>query len=894
MKLSLSIKGRLLLFALCISLIPIAVITTVYYFNAHNALKHQVKENLRSLAELKKQHILYFLEVAKVRTVDFSTDEFMRDSLEAIVHGSNVKSEVTLRLNEHLVSMNKMSFHRHIMASFFVDKRGKIVSSTNEKMMDMDLSGEDIFTQGMAKSYEEVYVSQPVCFPKIGAYCICVSTPVFSQQKSEPLGVIIVVYNLSALSEITTARIGTGKTDEIYLVNKDKIMLTESRFITNAPLTQVVDTEPVRSMLEGGAEAVGVYQNCRGVPVVGAAVNIPEYGWILLAEIDEAEACESLRKLSIIAFALGIVSASAVTILGIFFAVSTSRPIKELTDATARIANGDLDYKVKISRKDEIGMLASSFNVMTRKLAGEIIERRLAEESQKRFVDILEETTDLVGVANKSGQVLYLNRAGRKMAGIGIDEDVSKTTIMQYHSDWIGSMIRDVGLPAAMRGGTWNGETALLSRDGREIPVSQEIIAHKLPNGEIEFISTIMRDLTESRRNTEEKTKLREQLCHIQRLESIGKLAGGVAHNFNNLLMVITGYGSLLQMEIEKNATLNGYVRKILDAVEQGAHLTQDLLAFSRKQTHLPQFVALNEIVKRSESLLLKLVDKDIELKTLLADKDITLLADSLQIEQVLMNLVTNAKDAMPDGGVITITTGFAKTDDEFLRLQSTGKGEKYALISVTDTGTGMDEKTKERIFEPFFTTKEVDKGTGLGLAVVYGIIKQHEGFIDVESTPGSGTVFRIYLPIQEAKTEEKKPEELPTPVGGTETILVAEDEDWVRMLVKTVLERYGYTVIEAVDGADAVDKFRKNKDTIRLLISDVIMPKRHGRSVYDEIRKTRPDIKVIFMSGYPEDIISKKIIAEEGVAFISKPISPEKLLRKINLVLRNNDSTIT
>jgi len=849
---------------------------------------HQVKENLRTLAELKKQHICYFLEVAKVRAVDFSTDVFMRDSLEAIVHGSDVKREVTLLLNEHLSSMNKMSFHRHLLVSFFVNNHGKVVSSTNEKMIGMDTSGQDIFTQGMCKNYEEVYVSQPSCFPKIEANCICVTTPVFSMNKVEPLGVIIIAYNLTVLSEITTARIGTGKTDEIYLVNKDKIMLTESRFIEDAPLTQVVDTEPVRRILADGKDMVSIYPDYRGSLVVGAAVNIPESGWILLAEIDKAEAFEPLKKLSIVALVLGVVSATGVTILGIFFAVSTSRPIKELTDATARIASGALDYKVKISREDEIGRLASSFNVMTEKLAGEIIERRLAEESQKRFVEILEETTDLVGVANKNGQVLYLNRAGRKMVGIGTDEDVSKTTITQYHPDWAGKMIKDVGLPTAMRDGTWNGETVLLSRDGREIPVSQEIIAHKLPDGEVEYVSTIMRDLTEYKRDAEEKAKLREQLCHVQRLESVGKLAGGVAHNFNNLLMVITGYGSLLQLELKQNATLTGHVEKILAAVERGAHLTQDLLAFSRKQTHAPQLVTLNDIVKRSESLLLKLIGENIELRTTLINKDITLLADSLQIEQVLINFATNARDAMPDGGSLTITTGFAKMDDEFLRLQAHSVTKKYAFITVTDTGTGMDEKTKERIFEPFFTTKEVDKGTGLGLAVVYGIIKQHDGFIAVDSTPGKGTTFRIYLPIQEAKIEERKPEELPVPVGGTETILLAEDEDWVRNLVKTVLERYGYTVIEAVDGADAVDKFRKNQDTIHLLVSDVIMPKRHGRSVYDEVRKMRPDIKVIFISGYPEDIISKEIIAEDGVAFISKPISPDQLLRKINLMLRN------
>jgi CheY-like chemotaxis protein len=297
----------------------------------------------------------------------------------------------------------------------------------------------------------------------------------------------------------------------------------------------------------------------------------------------------------------------------------------------------------------------------------------------------------------------------------------------------------------------------------------------------------------------------------------------------------------------------------------------------------------VNTVIEQVQKLLHRIIGEDIELRTVLTGEDTTVMADTGQLEQILINLAANARDAMPNGGHLTIETRPAEIGSEYLRAHGYGKAGKYVLISITDSGEGMDEKTQERIFEPFFTTKEVGKGTGLGLAIVYGSIKQHNGYINVNSEPGRGTTFTIYLPLLKAEARPATPaESAPPPKGGTETILLAEDDTVLRDLARGMLEEFGYTVIEAVDGEDAIEKFRANRDRIQLIILDVIMPKKNGREVFEEVKKIKPGTKVLFTSGYPANIIQKKGILEAGINFIVKPHPPQELLRKIRAVLNS------
>ncbi|HLE86785.1 MAG TPA: PAS domain-containing protein [Candidatus Brocadiaceae bacterium] len=405
--------------------------------------------------------------------------------------------------------------------------------------------------------------------------------------------------------------------------------------------------------------------------------------------------------------------------------------------------------------------------------------------------------------------------------------------------------------------------------------------------GLVSSVATQLGVAIERKQMEEETAKLKDLLYHAQKLASVGTLAGGVAHNFNNLLTVVMGYASLLLAELKEGDPLREYAQNILSSSQIAANLTQDLLAFSRKQPSNPQPTKLNDFLEKVKPLLSKYIRANIKLRVVLTVKDCVVMADSEQIKQILMNLATNAGDAMPNGGELNICTDIVEIDTTFIKAHGFGAIGKYALISVTDTGMGMDENTRLQIFEPFFTTKEVGRGTGLGLAIVYGLVKQHNGYIEVDSAPGKGAAFRIYLPLIESEAQMAKAEaHAITHKVGTGTILLAEDESVVRELVKIVFEGAGFQVIEAVDGEDAIDKFIKHKDDIALLVFDFIMPRKNGKEAYDTIKNMRPDVKVLFLSGYDEEVISKTGIHKEGLDYILKPVSPMEILEKVRALL--------
>jgi len=388
------------------------------------------------------------------------------------------------------------------------------------------------------------------------------------------------------------------------------------------------------------------------------------------------------------------------------------------------------------------------------------------------------------------------------------------------------------------------------------------------------------------RREIEEKKSLQAQLLHSQKMEAVGTLAGGIAHDFNNILTAIIGYGNVMRMRLADDDPHREYLDHILSASERAANLTRSLLAFSRKQVINTRPVNLNEIIRLIQKLLARLIGEDIELRVALSESDPVVMADSGQLEQVLMNLATNARDAMPGGGCFAVTTELVTVDEQYVSMHGYGEAGRYAVISVSDTGLGMTEETRARIFEPFFSTKEMGKGTGLGLSIVYGIVKAQRGYVNCYSEPGKGTTFKIYLPLTSAAIGAESASNAVTPRGGGETVLVAEDSEEVRRLTTTVLNDFGYSVIEAVDGEDAVNKFLENRDAVRLLLFDIIMPKKNGKDAYEEIRAIRPDIKVIFTSGYTADIIHQRGFIDEGLTLLTKPLSPRDLLAKIHEVI--------
>ena len=586
-------------------------------------------------------------------------------------------------------------------------------------------------------------------------------------------------------------------------------------------------------------------------------------------------------------------------------------PILHLAQ-TMKVVSEEKNYSVRAKKEndDELGVLIAGFNEMLEQIQGrdeklkqhskklldsnERLEKEMAErkqveeslrESEEKFRNLAASAQDAIIMMDNDGKISYFNEAAERIFGYTSQEIIggkihSCLIPEKYRQDFENgfSYFKEKGL------GPLIGkiiELNALRRDGTEFQVEFSISGVKI-KGKWEAIG-IFRDVTE-------RKKLEDQLRQSQKMEVVGQLAGGVAHDFNNILTAIIGYGEILKTKMGENNPLKDYATQVITSGKRAADLTHSLLAFSRKQIINSKPVNLNEIINNVKKLLLRVIGEDVELKTILTDKSLNIKADSVQIEQVLMNLATNARHAMPKGGHLIISTGLVELDKKFLKKHDGGEPGMYALVSVSDTGAGMDEKTKERIFEPFFTTKEVGKGTGLGLSMVYGTIKQHNGYINCYSELNKGTTFKIYLPILGSNTEvlntQSEPSNPQLLTSGTETVLVAEDYAGVRELTKSVLEESGYKVMEAVDGEDAIKRFTENKDKIQLLLFDLIMPKKNGKEAYEEIKKICPDIKAIFTSGYTADIIHEKDLLKEGLHFVSKPILPSELLRKVREVL--------
>jgi nitrogen-specific signal transduction histidine kinase/ActR/RegA family two-component response regulator len=378
-----------------------------------------------------------------------------------------------------------------------------------------------------------------------------------------------------------------------------------------------------------------------------------------------------------------------------------------------------------------------------------------------------------------------------------------------------------------------------------------------------------------------------EQLRQSQKLEAIGRLAGGLAHDFNNILTAITGYSDLVLRRLGSVDPLRRSVEEIRRAAERAASLTHQLLAFSRKQMMQVKVLDLNAVVAEMESFLRRLIGEDIQLVTSL-DPDLRRVkADPGQIEQVIMNLVVNARDAMPQGGRLRIETKDVSLSEPYLDDAGSVESGDYVVLSIADTGIGMNSEIKQKIFEPFFTTKEEGKGTGLGLAMVYGIVKQSGGSIRVHSEAGAGTTFMVYLPAVEefVKAQSNGSRHIEAP-GGTETVLLVEDEDMVRELVVEVLETEGYTVFSARRGAEALRLCAEQIMPINLLITDVVMPEMSGRELAEHLTARHPEIKVLFISGYTDDAIFRHGVQESNVAFLQKPFTTSELAAKVRSVL--------
>lgn len=566
----------------------------------------------------------------------------------------------------------------------------------------------------------------------------------------------------------------------------------------------------------------------------------------------------------------------------------------------------DLNRRLKESNdllEARVAARTQDLAIANRELEDEIAERQAAQEqlqeqtvileekveelqvaqlalrtSEQKFRAIFDQTYQLIGLMTPEGVMMEANRTALTFCG-ALESDVINKPF--WETPW------------------WNHSTEQLefARTAVQRAAAGEFVRfeaiYDTPLGEsrhIDFSLKPIRDaegtvvmlIPEGRDITSFK-KLEDQLRQSQKMEAIGTLAGGVAHDFNNILTAIMGFAGILNAKLGDSPHAH-FADDIIAAADRAATLTQSLLAFSRKQVMETKPEEVNGIVRTIDKILRRVIGEDIELHCSLVPEELTIMGDCGQIEQVLMNLAVNARDAMPKGGIVSITTERMELTEEL--LGATLKPGPYARITVSDTGCGIDEATRQRIFEPFFTTKEVGKGTGLGLSIVYGIVKQHGGDITVYSEVGKGTSFRIYLPLVSSISKLRENSPVQPVVGGSETILLAEDNDGVRNFMAQALEDFGYKVIEARDGEDALAKYHANRDRIQLLLLDVVMPRMNGREVYDTVRNEGGQVRVLFSSGYTADIIEQKGILEDGVGFLSKPVTMQVLLAKVREAL--------
>jgi PAS domain S-box-containing protein len=506
--------------------------------------------------------------------------------------------------------------------------------------------------------------------------------------------------------------------------------------------------------------------------------------------------------------------------------------------------------------------------------------RLYSEKKLRLAARVFDSSQEAIIITDADHIIISVNRAFTEVTGYSAAEALGGNPIRLLSSGKQNQAFYDTMFGEIAIRGYWRGELWNRRKNGQIYPEWLSMTTLTDGQGRITHYIGMFSDISD-------RKLMEEQLRQSQKMEAIGQLAGGVAHDFNNILMVITGYCDMLKMNLEYDAPHHIEIDQISKAANRAAALTSGLLTFSRKQIMNLQKNDLNQIISDAGKFLRRIIGEDIRLITTFKEKNLVVCVDGGQIAQMLMNLATNARDAMEKGGILAIETSIQELDDLFIQAYGYGSPGRYAQITVSDTGMGMDEKTRLKIFEPFFTTKVAGKGTGLGMAIVYGIIKQHNGYINVYSEPEKGTTYRIYLPVtsRDAASEAEFAVHA-TPQKGTETILVAEDDPAVREFEAAILKKFGYEVILAEDGCDAVRKYAENQSTIQLVLMDMIMPNKNGKQSYDEIRLLQPDIKVIFVTGYSADIVRSRGEIDEDVELVMKPINASDLLNKIRSTL--------
>jgi len=508
----------------------------------------------------------------------------------------------------------------------------------------------------------------------------------------------------------------------------------------------------------------------------------------------------------------------------------------------------------------------------------DITQKKAAESEKELLLAAIEQSGEIIIITDPNGLISYVNPVFETVTGYSRNEALCQSPGILSSGTHDEDFFRNIWSRIAA-GGTWSGNIINRHKNGGLFTVQATISPVQDSEGNIISYLAAMKDITQ-------EVTLEEQHRQTQKMEALGQLTGGVAHDFNNLLQVIIGVSDFALENLEPKHPARPYIMEAVSAGEKAADLVEQLLLFSRRQIMREEIFPLNHLIANLLKMLERVLGENIRLQWIPGQQNDAVKADRGMIEQAIINLCVNARDAMSDSGVLTLETENVLINQEYCRTHSWARPGRYILLTVTDTGCGMDNRTLEHIFEPFFTTKDFGQGTGLGLATVYGIVKQHNGMVNAYSEPGKGTTFKIYLPVAERAASEVGSKLSPPALRGSETILIAEDNEMVLKLAVNILENAGYRVLASRDGAEALRMFEKRADSIDLALLDVVMPELGGRRVYEAMKDRKPSLPVLFVSGYSEYATDTSFILENSLPLLQKPYSREDLLRTIRAVL--------
>jgi signal transduction histidine kinase/CheY-like chemotaxis protein len=855
-----SIRSKLIIIFISLTLIPLVLLGVVLTWQNYILELNQIKQSQSRKTILASENISLFLheQENKILTLlrmhyfpDMSKEE-QRQELSKFV--SIAKDKEHGYIFDNLTLLDDKG-HEYIGVS-----RTNLVNTVN--LVDWTIS--ELYSEPIATG--EIFYS-PIFFSQdTGEPILNMSVPILDLKSQEPAAVLIAEMKLKFMWHlISVLKIGyrgsaflTDQSGRVIVHPNRSIVLKDTRF-------EVPDAATIMVGLNGEKSIVTAQKITFG--------NLPLY---FITEVPTSEALQNIYTSFYILGTIMLLTMGAAITLVFLLVRQIVRPIESLAETAREISQGNYSKRAEPQKIKEFWELSRAFNAMTERLH-ETIDNL---ESQVDFVEnVIESLTHPLYVIDVKSYTVKMANSAAKFGLLSSESKCYKLT----HN--IETPCGGPGHPCTIEEVKKTGQPVMLEHvhcmpednKKRIYAVSGYPVFDN--KGEIVQVIEYNIDITD-------KKNLEDQLMQAQKLEAIGSLASGVAHDFNNLLTTILGYAELTLMKLSEDDPQREQIESIYEAGIKASTLTRQLLAFSRKQVLEMRVIHLNSLLENLTKMLTRTIGDDIEMVMMLDPSVGNIKADPGQIEQIVMNLVINARDAMPNGGTITIETQEIELDEEYTRSHVEVAPGTYIVLCVTDTGKGMTPEIMEKIFDPFFTTKKKGAGTGLGLSTVYGIVKQHNGHIYVYSELGSGTVFKVYFREIKKTVEETSAKKFLSMKGGTETILLVDDEASIRKLVRDTLEPLGYKIVEATNGEEALVSYKANRDSIDLLLTDVVMPKMTGKKLAELLLKEYPGLKVLYMSGYTDNVIVHQGVLDRGIDFLNKPLVPSILTKKIREVL--------